>query len=261
MVSAPIQHSLPNARTKPVFGSSENGNCSSLIPGPSITDGIHRGSICNGTSVLNDGIIPALSDVSSDSGSLWAAPLLTMEQSSTEQIVLSFEVENQVYNCIELAVFNCPEGGMSASRINIYSDAIFRPKNVDASLGTNKVNYSLSNTSCDYLVKFCVSFMSVNSSYFNIEFPALTSVNKVFVGEVSFLTGADNCEQCPPELIETTYRYIQNSKGMLDKNSIHDNVLLLLLNSIKVSLTRITHHQVSQAQALLVLHLIRVMPH
>ena len=236
MGRVPIRHPLPNARTKSVFGSLENGNCSSLILGPSTPDGIHRGSICNGTSVLNDGIIPALRNVSSDSRSLWAAQLLTMEQSKIEQIVLSFEVENQVYNCIELSVFNCPLRHMTASRINIYSDKSFRPERVEASLGTNEVNYSLSNASCDYLVKFYVSFTSVNSSYFNIEFPALTSENSVFVGEVSFLTGADNCEQCPPELIETTY-YIQNSRGMLDKNSVcmilcYINVLLLLLNSI-----------------------------
>ena len=213
MVRVPIQHSLPDARTESMFGSLENGNCSSVIPGS------YRGSICNGTSVLNDGIIPALSNIN-DSESLWAAQLLTMKQSrSTEPIVLSFKVENQIYNvnCIELAVFNCPQGGMNATRINIYSDTSFRPEREDTSFGSNETNYFLSNTSCDYLVKFYVSFTPVNSSYFNIEFPAHTSENYVFLGEVSFLTGADNCEQYPPELIKTTY-YIQNSEGILDKN-------------------------------------------
>ena len=128
---------------------------------------IHRGSICNGTSVLTDGIIPAPSNVSNDSGSLWASQLLTLSQSN-KRIVLSFELENQVYDCVELAVVNCPQRHWNASMINIYSDTSFRPERMNDSLGTNvKADYVLSNTSCDYLVKFYVSFKPVNSSYFN----------------------------------------------------------------------------------------------
>ena len=48
----------------------------------------------------------------------------------------------------------------------------------------------------------------------NIEFPSLQR-NYVFMGEVSFLTGADDCEQWPPELINET-NYLQNSTCMLD---------------------------------------------
>ena len=204
VVSVPIRHSLPDYRTESVFGSSVNGSCSSVIQkqDPSV----YRGSICNGTSVLNDGIIPALSNISNDNGSLWASQLLTMRQGKDERIVLSFEVENQLYDCMELAVFNCPEENMNASIISIHRDTSFRPEREDDLLGTNiKANHSLSNTSCDYLLKFYVSLMpQVNSSYFNIEFPDLASDNSVFVGEVSFLTGSDDCEQWPPELMEMT---------------------------------------------------------
>ena len=199
-MNVPInRHSLPNARTVSEFGSLEDGNCSSVIHS-STRHFIYRGSICNGTSVLNDGIIPALSNITSDSLSLWAAQLLTMRQVKSLRIVLSFEVENQFYDCMKLVVFNCPENGVNASRINVYRDTSFRPERQDTSLGIAiKANHSLSNTSCDHLLKFYVSFMSVNSSYFNIEFPGRTSHNYVYVGEVSFLAGAGDCEQRPPE--------------------------------------------------------------
>ena len=213
-MSVPVRHSLPTFRMVSMFGSLTTGNCSSLIPGPSEQNGIYRGSICNGTSVLNDGIIPSLTKVSNDSR---AAQLLTMRQHRYLQIVLSFEVENQLYDCMELAVFNCPEVGIHASRINIYSDISFRPERQNSSFGKNiKETFLLGNISCEYLVKLYVSFMSVNSSYFNIEFPGLTSAsNYVFLGEVSFLSGAGDCEQWPPELIETT-SYLQKSKRIIE---------------------------------------------
>ena len=213
-MSIPIRHSLPDARTVSEFGSSEDGNCSQILRSSEHSD-IHRGSVCNGTSVLNDGIIPALGNVSKNSMSFWAAELLTMRQVEDVPIVLSFEVMNQSYDCMELAVFNCPEMDMNASRFSIYQDDSFRPgkvfENSDSSLGTDiKPNLLLNNASCDYLLKFYVSFMPVNSSYFNIEFPVLNSTNYVVMGDISFLTGADDCEQWPPELIEKTI-YLQNS--------------------------------------------------
>ena len=168
-MSIPIRHSLPNTRTMMKFGSSQDGKCSSVIHN-STQHLIYRGSICDGVSVLNDGIIPALSEVGNDS-SLWAAELLTMRQMNT-RIVLSFEVKNDFYNCMELAMFNCPERNMNVSRVNIYRDTSFRPERQTDSLGINIANYSLSNTSCHYLLKFYVNIMSeVNSSYYNIEFP------------------------------------------------------------------------------------------
>ena len=86
-MSIPIWHSLPNARTVMKFGSSQDGKCSSVIHN-STQHLICRGSVCNGVSVLNDGVIPALSEVHNDS-SLWAAELLTMRQMNKRITVLS----------------------------------------------------------------------------------------------------------------------------------------------------------------------------
>lgn len=220
-VSVPIRHSLPDLRTVSKFGSMENGKCSSVIRNSS-EHRIYRGSICTDTSVLNDGVIPALHNVSSDNNSNWAAELLAMKQIMKLPIVLSFEVENKSYDCVEMAVFNCSEMKMDVFRINIYKDNSFRPERKNDTLGVKlDANYSLSNTSCSHLWKVYASFGSkINSSYFNIEFPGRTAdVNYVFVGEVSFLSGARDCEQWPPTLIRTT-NHLRNSKCMLLRRGI-----------------------------------------
>ena len=59
----------------------------------------------------------------------------------------------------------------------------------------------------------------------NIEFPSLQR-NYVFIGEVSFLTGADDCEQWPPELINET-NYLQNSTWMLEYEVYHCTVIMM----------------------------------
>ena len=199
-MSVPIRHSLPDSRTVSEFGSSDDGNCLQILRSSEHSD-IYRGSVCDGTSVLNDGIIPALSNVSNDSMSFWAAELLIMRQVRNVPIVLSFEVMNQSYDCMELAVINCPQMNINVARLSIYQEDSFRPGRdfgeTESSLGTNIKNHSLNNASCDHLVKFYVSFMPINCSYFNIEFSMLNSTNYVFMGEVSFLTGAGDCEQWP----------------------------------------------------------------
>ena len=217
-VSVPIRHSLPDARTESKYGSSEDGNCLHVYRNGSseYPETIYRGSICNGTSVLNDGVIPALSNISdaNDSHSIWAEQLLIMKQSDL-LIVLSFEVENRSYDCMQLAMFNCPNKQLNASRVRVYSDAMFRPERDNVTLGERIKDHVLSNTSCDYLLKFYVSFMSnVTTPYFNIEFPAFSSaLNYVVVGEVSFLSGTGGCEQWPTELIQTTNYVTQCTLG------------------------------------------------
>ena len=221
-VSIPIRHSLPDTRTVSKYGSSEDGNCLHVRRSSDHSDIIYRGSICNGTSVLNDGVIPALSNISytNDSHSIWAEQLLIMKHESNLPIVLSFEVENRSYDCMQLAIFNCPNKQMNASRVRVYRDTIFRPQrpplpNKTVPLGDMIKDHVLSNTSCIYLLKFYISFMSnVTTPYFNIEFPAFSSaLNYVLVGEVSFLSGTGGCEQWPTELIQTTNYVTQCTLG------------------------------------------------
>lgn len=208
-VNLPVRHSLPSKRLYPKFGSHVNGHCT---PSPS-----GDGNICNGTSELNNGIIPALSGVSNDTQSQWASQLFTLRRNSvgTARIILSFEVEHATYDRLELTVFNCPEMGIYTPRVNVYVDDSFRPGRDDRGVGNIVVNRYLLNTSCDHLVNFCVMFNdSLSASYFNLEFPHQNNLNShfVFLGEVTFLdSGMEPCD--PPKLITEALILLPLSEG------------------------------------------------
>ena len=156
--------------------------------------------------MLNDGITPALSGVN-DSTSQWAAQLFTTRRSGTGSIVVSFEVPLVNHNRVELTVFNCPERGIYAPNVTVYIDlsSIFMPKRSSDNLGTKHTAKILSETSCDYLLTFCVDFTgAINAQYFNLEFPYQNNSDFVFLGEVTFLNVITD-EPCgQPELIKPT---------------------------------------------------------
>ena len=141
-----------------------NGRCISVSEANS--------DVCSGTSVLNDGIIPALSDVSDSNTSRWAAQLFTMRRSGTSSVVVSFEVQQVIYNRVELAVFNCPERRTYTPNVADYVDTgFFLPERSDDNPGFLNIVKNLSGTSCDHLLKFCVQLGgSVSPCYFNLEF-------------------------------------------------------------------------------------------
>ena len=190
-VSHPIRHSLPTQVLHSFFGSHVTSRCTSTT-----------GNICNGTSVLNDGIIPALSGISNNTQSEWADQLFTMSRnlsgSASAGIVLSFEVEPVNHDRMKLAVFNCPERAIYVPVVNIYMDTFFSPEHLG---GFQEISQSLSRTSCDYLIEFCVDFNGATSvSSFDLEFPHQNDSDFVFLAEVTFLNGgAEPCD--PPKLI------------------------------------------------------------
>jgi hypothetical protein len=172
------RHSLPQNRLVSVNGSKMNANCSELSMG--------RNNTCSGTSVLNDGIIPALDT----SHSTWASQLFTL--TGTRRVTrLSFEVDSDNHNCMELAVFNCPEMGISLSSVRVHFDSSFRPDRSDNiyTLGTFIMESQLMATSCDRLLVFCVKYNTTQSptQFINLEIPTNTSEDYVFFGEVTFL--------------------------------------------------------------------------
>ena len=182
-VSRPLSHSLPPQRVS-VFGSQADGGCTSI-----------SNNICNGTSVLNDGIIPALSGVSASPSSQWAAQLFTMTRSGTEDIILTVEFDGVTHDRVELAVFNCPERGIYAPQIQVY---IASTSGISISLAANQ---SLTSTSCDYLLNFCVEFPAITITHYNLVFPYGINSNSVFLGEVTFMNYIDNVLCGSPELI------------------------------------------------------------
>ena len=175
-----------------MFGSDVNGNCTN-------TTG-NNSNICIGTSVLNDGDIPVLSGISSDNESPWAAKLFTMERpNSLAKIIIAFEVEPLDYDHVEIVLFNCPEFGISAPFINIYSNRLsFRVESADKILGDLRVNQSIIGFSCSHLIRFCFKFSHrLSDPYFNFEFPNQNNNSNssfVFLGEVTFLEDGKQCD-------------------------------------------------------------------
>ena len=164
-----------------------NGGCSSK-----------SGAICNGTSVLNDGIIPALSGVSDDRQSQWAAQLFTMRRAANDAVVVSLEVEMVNHDRVEFSVFNCPEMRIYAPRVNIYSGIFFPLDNLDSMMVGDG---ELSEVSCSHLIKFCVELRGASSvPAYDLEFPFQVNSSFIFIGEVTFLNGGiEPCDE--PELI------------------------------------------------------------
>ena len=183
--SRPIFHTLPLERVS-IFGSQADGRCNS-------TSVVNDMNICNGTSVLNDGVTPTLYGVSEDPSSEWASQLFTMRRSGTDTISLIFQLSSVLnHNRVEVAVFNCPQRGIYAPSIGVYSFSYKR---------TIK---SLQHTSCDHLIKFCLDFnLSTTLQFFVLEFPYQTDSDYVFLGEVTFYDdGSSSCDA--PELINAT---------------------------------------------------------
>ena len=195
-----VRHGLITQRAVSLFGSSEIGDCTSSVIGESL--------YCNGTSVLNDRDIPVLSGVCNETNSTWAEQLFTTMRPATSRILMSFELEDATHDRIELSVFNCPELRINTPKAEVYFDTSFRPaREIDRSVGVFDTTVPLSNTSCDYLIKFCIRYSTsaVPSRFVNLDLPFVegTNTNRVFVGEVTFLNGGGS--PCgPPELITTT---------------------------------------------------------
>ena len=130
------KHNLPQMRLELVHGSQSNGSC---------TNESSNGSpVCFGTSVLNDGMIPQINT----SNSTWAFELFTLD-GTHGKIVLSFEIDSENHDRMELAVFNCPQMRINLPLLNVYFDESFRPDRNDRTLGTLIMESQLVNTSCD----------------------------------------------------------------------------------------------------------------
>ena len=184
-----MRHTLPPALESGLFGSPVNGGCSLISETNS--------EICNGSSVLNDGILPALSGVRNDPASQWANELFTMNRSGTEEIVVSVQLPsgNINYDRVELSVFNCPQWGIYAPQVMVYATG-----SLSGTILRLLANATLSAESCGYLLKFCVPLISGTSiPNLNLVFPYQNNSDFVFLGEITLVDDPNSCAQ--PELI------------------------------------------------------------
>ncbi len=155
----------------PVNGSFEDGNCSLAV------------TTCNEptTSVLQDRIITTLTGLEGD---MWASQLLTINTDSpSTDITFDFEATPGYVGVkrVEVVMFNCPEWGISVDTITL------RGSNKTSSIRNILLNMSPTITSCDSLVRVCIS-RSVSSTLtaLTLLFQLSPASTWVHLAEVSF---------------------------------------------------------------------------
>ncbi len=163
-----------------VNGSSEDGNCNLVGT-----------RICNEptTSVLQDGIIPTLTGLDGD---MWASQLLTL--SSSTNITFDFQATRGYVGVerVEVVMFNCPEWGISVDSITLNEST--------TTTATNLATVSPNITSCDSLVRVCISG-PVNLELLTLRFQLSSASTWVHLAEVTFYEANPTC---PPKNIRNT---------------------------------------------------------
>ena len=174
--------------TRSANGSSLTGHCSSVR-----TFETQYGCSTPTSSVLFDGHIPTLTEID---GGMWASQLLALQDRSPF-IGFSFRsVPNYSgVQRVELVMFNCPEWGISAPRIELFT--VVDTELVVLGSGTPTVS------SCNSLVKVCIriptSFMYIISmAVRDIDYSDSTWLH---LAEVTFHASSF---PCPPDSIITT---------------------------------------------------------
>lgn len=136
------------------------------------------------TSVLFDKVIPTLSNFSSN---FWANQLLILKPFASSHAEISFEWFNGGVDLarIEIVLFNCPEWGVAAQRIQF----IIPGEPVEfSSITTADI------TSCDSLVSLCLPLIPViQFSQARLQFALFPSTQYVSIAEVRLFSDGD----CP----------------------------------------------------------------
>lgn len=146
------------------------------------------------TSVLFDGVIPELTGLD---GNEWASQLIVFPSTPRQQYALSVVAfyftgmkDYTGIERVEMAVFNCPEWGISVGSISVQEFTNGR--------GRTLAIRSTTVTSCDSLVRVCVP-VSTNSTVIPIMFHSVPSpLFYVHLAEVTFYSDSS---VCPPEAI------------------------------------------------------------
>ena len=186
-----------------VNGSNANGDCptecvvlASGINTCDCTDSIATlGEEAITASVLIDGVVPTIdtSERNSADEFVWAAPLLTVRE-STGCVTLGFRFQTRVVLCeVELYVFHCPAWGIGAEEITIHNGATF-PTFIPGtfpSIGRAFLPNDMPNCTSLTRVSIPLQMATRTSSYF-IEINSVSgTIEWVHIAEVRF---SDQCD-------------------------------------------------------------------
>ena len=176
----PSNYLYPSAETVSVNGSSQDGKCSST---PNFINRCEDPT----SSVLFDGNIPTLTGLDGD---MWASQLLTVQirQPSGIEIISDFAGGSGVER-VELVMFNCPEWGIAVQNIGIW-----RATSISS---TRKLVGTISPaiTSCNSLVRVCISSLAITDLLIYLQFFPAPDSNRTYLAEVEFYQDNATCRQ------------------------------------------------------------------
>jgi len=181
----PIQHTYPCPGLQSVNGSDPTGGCTSTN-----STLLHGISLCHlGTSSLVDGSIPTLPP-SLVGVNNWATGLFTVNRSRRTSFEIGFDLNISVCLIqVELELFNCPEWGITAPNITVYTWVAFpamlpSPRMIATRLGGVT---TLNSTSCDSITRVLIPLQQIGSAkfyYLDFTFDGAPSVQWVHLAEV-----------------------------------------------------------------------------
>ena len=166
-----------------VNGSSSTGRCSSYIISNS-----RQNCLIPTSSVLFDGNVPTLTGLDGD---MWASQLLTINTTAnTASITFDF-TDTPDYTGVgrvEVVMFNCPDWGISVRTIQLFSATS------PSRSRTFVTNISPATTSCDSLVRVCISGLIVSlRPIITLVFTLPLTSNWVHLAEVTFYASDSTC--------------------------------------------------------------------
>ena len=187
----PTQHTYPSPGLQSVNGSDPTGGCTD----PTIFNGI---GVCRlGSSSLVDGSIPTLPP-SLVGVNNWAAGLFTVNRSGRTLFEIGFKLSTSVHLIqVELELFNCPEWGIAAPNITVYTWNVF-PGLLPSSraLATRLGGVTtLNSTSCDSITRVLIPLQQNSPAgfyYLEFTFDGAPSVQWVHLAEVWFFNSTSS---------------------------------------------------------------------
>ncbi len=128
---------------------------------------------------------------------MWASQLLTISStdSPTTDITFDFQATPGYVGVrrVEVVMFNCPEWGISVDSITLYQST------ATTSIGTVLAAISPTITSCDSLVRVCISReTNPDQSILTLRFQFSSASTWVHLAEVSFYRAGPTC---PPKIL------------------------------------------------------------
>jgi hypothetical protein len=136
------------------------------------------------TSVLMDGVIPTLEGLF---GNEWGAPFIILQEDDcfSTEIIFDFSnsVEEEINSTLILVMFNCPDYGSAAKKIEILFE------------GIAAVIVYPTEISCDSLVEICIPLGFVPSTISSVttRFQHFRDSRYIHLAEVTFLEGSLPC--------------------------------------------------------------------